>query len=150
MVSELTKVIRLSPAYDKRNADPEKNYGIHGVTLGMYLAGPEGAIQFVLFTNWQLPHVQIEIDQRRSYDHTLCHPMPADLGYHSKISRYEGQAPIEQDCEWTGGVCYYDGSGLNADRIYQVLLVEGDAGVWRELEVEYQARFSGGQSDECR
>jgi len=39
------------------------------------------------------------------------------------------------------GGCQYDGSSLNAERIYNVLLEEGDLGVWRELETYYNRLF---------
>lgn len=42
-----------------------------------------------------------------------------------------------------GKACYYDGSGLNAHRIWQVLLTDGSDGVWGELETYYADVFSG-------
>jgi len=57
----LTREIKFSPAYDKRDPDPSKNYGIHGVTITFLLKGEKGAVQFVLYTNWHLPHVDHEI-----------------------------------------------------------------------------------------
>jgi hypothetical protein len=83
----MERIVEFNPAYDKRDSDPSKNYGIHGVNLRMILKGTKGAIQFVVYTNWHLPHVQAELDRR--HDHILCHPMPADLGYHSPTPRYE-------------------------------------------------------------
>ena len=134
------RIMRFRPAFDKRSSNPKKNYGIHGAELAFYLKGEEGAIQFVIYTNWHLPHVQKELDNKL-HDHILCHPMPADLGYHSKIPRYDGQKALTEDCEWTGGKCYYDGSGLNADRIYKILVEQGDEAVWKELEKEYTIRL---------
>lgn len=42
-----------------------------------------------------------------------------------------------------GGKCYYDGSGLNADRVFEILRREGSDGVWRELEEYYTETFGG-------
>ena len=142
---KMEKIIELYPAYDKRNSDPSKNYGIHGVDLKFVLVGESGAVQFNLFTNWQLPHVTKEFmekttNNKRDIDLYFM-PMPADLGYHSKIPHYEGQLTMSEDCEFTGGICYYDGSTLNAERIYDVLLKEGSDGVWRELEDYYKDIF---------
>jgi len=53
----LVRSIELTPAFDRRDADPSKNFGIHGVDLHMALKGPEGAVVFILFTNWMLPAV---------------------------------------------------------------------------------------------
>src|SRR5688572_4954779 len=107
----MQRVVEFSPAFDKRHPDPKQNYGVHGVELRMVQVGEQGAVQFLLYTNWMLPHVEKEQDSRW-HDHTLCHPMPADLGYHSKVPTYEEQSMTDTDCKYTGGVCYYDGSGL--------------------------------------
>lgn len=128
-------------AFDKRDPNPNKNYGIHGVDMRMYLIGEHGAVQFVLYTNWHLPHVRAELDARPSSERWMDHPMPADLGYHSKVPMCDGDQP-HPNCELLGGCdCYYDGSGLNAERIYDVLLREGSDGVWRELEAYYADVF---------
>lgn len=134
-------MVEFDAAFDRRDPDPLKNYGIHGVEVRFVLKGKKGAVQFLLFTNWMLPHVQKEQDGRHG-DHIFCHPMPADLGYHSYKPTYEGQVSITEKCSYLDGQpCYYDGSGLNAERIYQVLLQEGDKGVWHELEEYYKQVF---------
>src|SRR6266478_4794378 len=95
----LERIVRFFPAWDKRDPDPKKNYGIHGVELLMALKGDKGAVQFKLFTQWNLPHVQEQTDVRflqRPDKIGLClyHPMPADLGYHSKFPMYDGHEPM--------------------------------------------------------
>ena len=142
----MKKEIRFYPAYDKRNTDPKKNYGIHGVNLAFYLHGPEGVVQFILHTNWQLPHVAEE-QKYQPYPsiggdvHWKERPQPADLGHHSPIARYEGQHRHDHCDLLEQEYCYYDGSGLNAYEIYDILLKEGDEGVWRALEKYYQDVF---------
>lgn len=152
-MAEFTKEILFHPAYDKRNPEPSKNYGIHGVTLTFLLKGPLGATQFVLYTNWQLPHVEKEQEHRvvdREYPHLMCKPMPADLGYHSPIPIYDGQTTVRGACEWLDGKpCYYDGSSLNAERIFDVLRAEGHEGVWRELEEYYRDTFEPARRKEA-
>jgi hypothetical protein len=133
VIDVLRREVSMTPAFDKRSADPSKNYGVHGVDLRMYVIGARGAVQFVLYTNWMLPNVDATPRAR-----WLDKPMPADLGYHSPIPTYEGQEDWgRDDCHLLGCRCYYDGSGLNAERIYDVLLREGSDGVWRELESFY-------------
>jgi hypothetical protein len=142
----LRRIVTFEPAFDRRHEDPKKNYGIHGVTLRMVVAGEEGATQFVVYTNWMLPHVADEMATkpcRLDYNGkcgcaTLSKPMAADLGYHRKTPSYPGQTPMGEKCEYTGADCYYDGSGLNAERVLDILTKEGDEGVWRELESYYQ------------
>jgi hypothetical protein len=130
----------MRPAFDKRSADPKKNYGIHGVEMRMVLKGPLGATQFLLFTNWQLPHITKEHMARWAGDpsmsKTLFLPMPADKGYHWSTPRYEDQKPMTCDL-LPGGQCYYDGSSLNAEQTFDRLLREGDEGVWKDLEEYY-------------
>jgi len=140
-MSDLEHRIEWEAAYDKRDPDPSKNYGIHGVTCRWLVIGPEGAIQFLLYTHWQLPHVEKEQDARldSEYPHLLCHPMPADLGYHARTPQYEGQEAIETDCEYIGGPCYYDGSGLRAHTVFDLLRTEGGEAVWAFLDSEYAA-----------
>jgi len=176
VTTALERIIEFVPAFDRRDPDPKKNYGIHDVELRMVLKGEKGAVQFVLYTNWQLPHVAREERKRTAASgldemgiKVRFEPMPADLGYHSPVPMYEGQEPIGatrvhwEDGEFDGKrmklpkfeptdtfdpcpyldgkPCYYDGSGLNAERIYNVLLAEGSDGVWRELESYYRETF---------
>lgn len=131
----MKREIRFIPAYDKRNSDPKKNYGIHGVTLAFYLSGDKGTIQFVVYTNWHLEKVQKELDAKHNYSeggrwlHLSCHPQPADIGYHSPTPKYEGQSSMNAECEFIKGPCYYDGSSLNAEPIYWKLVNEGHEAV---------------------
>ena len=56
------RIVEFTPAFDKRSSDPSKDYGIHGVDMRMVLKGENAATQFVLFTNWHLPHVHDELN----------------------------------------------------------------------------------------
>lgn len=141
------------PAWDRSDKDPSKNYGVHGVNLRMVLVGPEGAVQFLVYTQWMLPHVQrrtIARVTRRVGNSDMetelrCFftPQPADLGYHSKKPMYEGQTPMDNQCEYTGGPCYYDGSGLQAHAVFRMLVEKGHEAVWQALEARYKAQFEG-------
>ena len=139
------RIVELIPAFDRRNEDPNKNYGVHGVDLRMVLKGADGAYQFVLYTSWMLPHVQAETDSREPdprFPYLFHKPQPADVGYHSKVPQYEGHTPANvKQCPYTGGVCYSDGSALAANDMYRVLCERGSEGVWEELEALYAARF---------
>ena len=145
----MERIIKFDPAYDKRDPNPHKNYGIHGVNLTFLLKGDNGAVQFVIYTNWYLPHVTQELVQKaiskpniRSYIEACFLPLPADLGYHSPAPHYEGQEIVAESCEYLGGKpCYYDGSGLAAEDIYKRMVAEGDGAVWEELEAYYKQMF---------
>lgn len=131
---ELERIVTMRPAFHRVHEDPKKNYGVGSVSLRMVLKGPLGAVQFLLLTNWYLPQTHAWWGSRGIKPGLEC--VPADKGYHWTTPQYEGQEPM--DCDLLpGGKCYYDGSGLNADELYQVLLKEGSDGVWRELEEFY-------------
>jgi hypothetical protein len=137
----MERITKFIPAYDERN-NPKGNYGIHGVDLRMYLKGELGTVQFVVYTNWYLPHVQEELIHRNANDELsircMFTPQPADVGYHSPKPMYEGQEPMTDSCECLDGKpCYYDGSGLYAEEIYKVLVEKGSDGVWKDLENYY-------------
>lgn len=140
---EFKREIVFRPAYDKTN-DPSGNYGVHGAELAFYLHGPEGVVQFLIYTNWHLKHVQESLDARMDsrFPHLSCHPMPADLGYHSPKPHYEGQTMMRGDCPILNGPCYYDGSTLNAEPVYWKLVGEGEEAMWKELEDYYQQVFA--------
>lgn len=148
----MEKIVSFSPAFDKRHADPAKNYGIHGVDIRFVLKGKSGAVQFLIYTNWHLPKVQNEMNAHalRSCDKYAIEsllPMPADFGYHSKCQQYEGQESITDSCEYCDGQpCYYDGSSLYAETVYKRLVQEGDSGVWDELQKYYEEKFGVDQA----
>ena len=145
MPEEFEKIIKFTPAYDKRSKDPKKDFGIHGVELQMFLKGSKGVIHFIVYTNWHLPHVQEEINAKLCsfYFPYLFHlPHPADIGYHSPIPMYEGQESITPKYEFLNGKpCYYDGYDLQAEAVFKILLKEGSNGVWEELERRYHSIF---------
>jgi hypothetical protein len=58
-----------------------------------------------------------------------------------KVPESEPTGTFEPCRYLDGKPCYYDGSSLNAERIFDVLTAEGDEGVWRELEAYYHATF---------
>lgn len=150
MSETFERLVEFTPAFDKRNPEPSKNYGIHGVEMRMLLKGERGAVQFLLFTNWQLPHVTEEFKRKmeRSNDIKMdlrCFwtPTPADLGYHSPEPQYPEQTQSQSACPHLDGrPCYYDGSGLQAEPIYRLLLTKGSEGVWAALEERYHELFS--------
>lgn len=147
------KIVEITPAYDRRHADPKQNYGVHGVEMRFLLkkAGV-GAVQFLLSTGWQLPHITEETDRRTlgkvqrgepiAVDlHCFYQPMAVDRGYHSLTPRYPGQTARENCPYLNGATCYYDGSGLNAQVVFDAMLSEGDQGLWRELEYYFTQVF---------
>lgn len=101
------------------------SYGRHGMEVKWLLRGPKGVTQFLVMTGWE-PGLGRD-------EHEVRAPMGADLGYHALHRQYEG-APDGDACEYLGGrVCFYDGSGLAADKLLARFLIEGEDVIWRTL-----------------
>lgn len=142
--------IEFEPAFDRRDPDPKKNYGIHGLTMKFLVIGKKGAIQFVIYTNWHLPAVQEWLigkckgSDRNGYAFCSLKPMAADIGYHSLNPQYEGQSKMIDNCPYLNDKpCYYDGSSLQAERYLDILIQYGAGKLWEELDARYQATFGG-------
>lgn len=107
-----------------RKIDTERGGG--GTTTWYILIGPDGATQFMLLF-------------RKEY----AEPMPADLGYHSRIPLYEGMTSMGKCAHLDGDMCYYDGSGLMAQDVYQKFKDGGQDPeiIWQELERFYYDTF---------
>lgn len=144
-MSKWKRWVRFKPAYDKRDSDPNKNYGIHGVEIWFYLRGEKGGVSFHISTGWQLPHVQTELDNlppHPRFPYLRHKPMAADLSYHSPVPIREWQEePQTESCELTGGACYSDRTGLGAEPVFDALRRKGDEGVWEEMKRYYRQVF---------
>jgi len=136
------KTIIFRPAFDKRDPDPSKNYGVHGVEVSFVLKGPKGVTHFLIITDWHLPHVQKEKDivlKLRPFD---LQPMGADICYHSPKPLYKGQDVCTQNCEFLNGKpCYYDGTSLGASDFIPTFLAGGSDAAWKMLEARYHETF---------
>jgi hypothetical protein len=89
-LTKTERLMEITPAFDKRDPDPRKNYGIHGAEMRFTVKGPLGAVSFLLYTNWQLPHIEREFrEKERAGESVLRRPIPADLGYHSPFTKPE-------------------------------------------------------------
>ena len=135
-MSEFEKIVRVSGAYDKRHQDPHKNYGISACRIWFILKGPLGAVQFVVGTDWHLPHVQREFREKHyefasKFDE--IEPKGWDVGYHAKEPHFDGQDSMECDLV-EGGRCYYDGSSLAADEWVPRFIAGGTDWLWPALE----------------
>lgn len=135
----------VTPAYDKR----DEGYGQGCATMWFYVIGPKGAVQFSCMTGWY-PHVikkttltdwsdwaELWVRDLGPHDKSL----PSDLGYHSPIPMYDGQSLISNKCDVLHGPCYYDGSGLNANKPFSILVHEGSDRLWEFLEMYYHDTF---------
>lgn len=138
--TQFEQIVKVSGAFDKRGETP--NYGISACRISFILKGPEGAVQFMIGTNWFTPEVQRE-HRQSNHDSDIrfdnIQPQGWDVGYHAKVPQYEDQSSME--CDLLGGQCYYDGSSLRADDWVLKFIEGGTDWLWPELEKEYTDRF---------
>lgn len=138
----MERITWIDPAFDKRHPEPAKNYGIKACHINFVLKGELGAVSYAVGTDWYLKDLQEGI-RRRDAERGWFDTQPQSwlLGYHSPTPRYEGQEP-HGPCEWLDGKdCYSDGWFLMGERVRDRLLIEGDKGVWAELEAYYAETF---------
>lgn len=129
-MSEFRREVCFEPGFDHRNdPDPkQREYGCHGMDIRFLLHGPRGSVQFLLYTGW--------LPGQSYYRPSPLRPTGADVGYHWDSPQYDGQSPRECTVR-PGGRCYYDGSGLAAEELFERFTAESDAAVWSTLEQRY-------------
>lgn len=122
------KIIQFKPAFDKRDPDPSKNYGIHCMDIYMVLKGEKGAISFCIYTGWYLPQNQ----------ENSARPRGACICYHSPKAKYEDQQISQEECEYLDNKpCYCDCSYIAADELFEQFVAQGEEVVWSELQDRY-------------
>lgn len=145
------------PAFDKRDKDPAKNYGIGSVTMSFRVIGPLGGIAFCIFTGWELPHVREEL--RRTTRHQplvgtdkwmrcSLEGQGAGVEIHSKTQLYDGAPePDTDECELTGGKCWGDTGYTAGDTFFDLLCEKGEQAVWDKLDEWYVHHLVNGGED---
>ncbi len=147
---KLEKEVLFLPAFDKRNDNPKKNFGIGAVRCFMVLKGKKGAVCFQFSTGILLPKTILEYIKKglAKYEifpsggdhyHFLNSPMGFDVGYHARKPQYKGQKVGQRTCMFLNDKrCYYDGSGMRAEAYMNVLTEKGSDAIWKMLEGEYK------------
>lgn len=130
LAEPFTRKITVHPAWDRRNPDPSKNYGVHGVDITFTVARGGEGIEWRLYTGWMLADI---LDSK---------PTAAGCCYHLHTPLYEGQDHATDECHITGGRCYSDGTFITDD-LFHLLRTGGDTAVFEELE----RRFISCQGD---
>jgi hypothetical protein len=135
--------VQFTPGYNCADRGM-RGHGVHGMEIRWLLRGPAGAAQFLLYSDWipgQLsPGHGLMPDGSYSWQSVRgdpLYPMGADVGYHARRPQFDGQDPMSDECIVLGGPCYYDGSGMRADKLTKVFVQFGEQAVWDELESVY-------------
>ena len=123
------------------------SHGRHGLNICFVAQGDKGAVQFVIYTGWIPQYIERSIIGVYNIKNWATHdPIPADLGYHSKVPMYEGQDVITDSCKYCDGMpCYCDGSGINAEGAMYTLVNGGDEALWKFLDAFYDSVFNDGE-----
>lgn len=145
--SEFTRSISFEAAWDKRDPDPKKNYGVHGVEIRFVLTGPLGAVYMPVWTHWMLPevvawHEELAkenpfLDRRHAID-----PLIPGASVHSR-KPHEDFTNHREKCDFFDGPCWSEEIGCFAsDAIWGALLRGGEAGLWEALEDLYRRNLA--------
>lgn len=116
--------LEMSPSYDL-TAHP-KNYGIHGADLRFGIKRGRVTVVLHWMTPFYLPHLREKLDNNPW--HKKLFSGLGSIDYHLPIPTWEGQTPVE-NCEYTGGDCYCDGSGLEAGKLFDRAVAD-PAQIW--------------------
>ncbi len=127
---KLKRKVFITPGYN----DPKPNrYGIHSGQTHMVVIGPKGAVEFHYFKPWYPETVH---NTREWY-------VLGGVEKHSKKKESDWLPPVP-NCEYTGGICYCDGSATWADAWHKLLVHAGSEAVFIQLEILYEHWFNDG------
>lgn len=126
-------------AYDKK----AEGYGIGSMKAIFYARGPKGAVQWMIGLPFYTASVRPDAASWPPSMRAQHRPEGWDLGYHAHEPQYDGQTAMQDDCEITGGPCFYAGSGLNADLLIEGFIEGGTEWLWPQLDAYYRCTFEG-------
>lgn len=153
-VEEFTRRVDITPSFDRRHPSPSINYGISAMRIWFLLIGPKGAVQWQIGTNWYCKSAQAHLRSlpehltdasENALGGSRYQPQGWDLGYHAREPQYDSHTPMDGDCHVIGGLCFYDGSVLNAELLIDGFLEGGERFLWPALEAYYRHTFDGAE-----
>ncbi len=139
----MKKEIKFYPAWDKRSTESHKNYGIQGTILHFIVSDEKGASDLTVDLNWYLPqNREIDLCEMEVYPSTYWQkPLPINLGHHSPIRLHEWEFKRDS-CEILARKpCYSSVSALDADKYFEILVSEGQEGLFKALEEYHKEIF---------
>ena len=137
----LTKIKYITPAFDKRDADPAKNYGIGSEREIYVVVGEMGAVSFSIRTDRFLPHVSKELNDSDGEYIANHYPRGGSVDYHYRQcpAEWKEWAKPKPKCPYLNGDdCYCDGSALAGELVLEIYIHHSDEGVWQELANKYE------------
>ena len=128
-MSDFERRVTFQPAWDRHL----EGRGVSGVTIDFALIGPAGAVRLPVLTHFVLPETE-------EWWSTLPGPLPGKavptgVSLHSRTERAGWCA--KSNCDLVGA-CWTEAlSFTSGEKVWEALLREGNAGLWRELERVY-------------
>lgn len=140
--TKFKRVVQFRPAFDKRDPNPAKNYGIGGVRIFFTLKGPKGGITWEVLTPMFLPKTHKETCAKHAQAgetlEILYRGMGGPISYHRLKPTFKGQEK-GGPCTVTGKkFCYSDCGFIAGGDLYDVFLEKGEDAVWEEMEKWYK------------
>lgn len=123
------RTITTRGAYDQRDSNPSRDYGISGVTITFALIGKDRALDWDLLTDCFLPHTNKRL---RKVGRSHGGPTAGGVGFHYSEEQYEGMMSSET-CTLLDGRCFYDTGFLIGDEVYRAWAYGGIDGVFGKL-----------------
>lgn len=121
--------LELHPSYDHRSETP--NSGCHNVEMTFGIRRGRVVVTWrLIHTDWYHKELREDLDKQGTR-----RDLPDGFGsidYHSPVKQYKWQTAVK-DCQYTGGDCYCDDSGL-ASRVLFNQACRDPAQIWITLE----------------
>jgi len=142
---EFDRQVNIEPGHPRT-----EQYGLAAMKIRYLLHGAKGTTQFLWSTGvvperimkhvdpstWRHPSTLAPYD---SPEWMITEPMGYDLGAHADEPSEYRTFEDTMTCEYRpNGVCYYDGSGLQAEEVLKDFMLEGEGAVWHALERCYR------------
>jgi len=116
-------------AFDQRDPDPNRDYGISGAYFVFCLIGKDRAITWELCSDCFLPETKKRL---RDEGHPWMGPTAGPVDFHYREPQYEGMRSSD-DCTLLDGTCYGNTGFLLGDDVYRAFAYGGIDGVFGKL-----------------
>jgi len=130
--------VEFTPAWDRRDPDPSKDYGVSGVSIHFSLVGENGAISWEIMTSWVLPSTE-EMWKSKGLGHFgLFKPTAGGVGFHYPPEREDLDYLEIGPCNLLGE-CRCDVGFLYGNTMMQRLIEGGEDTLWAEMIQAYES-----------
>lgn len=145
---KLERLVRVSPAWDRRSPNPRQDYGWRGMDLHWILRGSKGAVEWTVGTNWvvqaMVPETQSwndawlmywrgQSDRQTLIAHAYVHQPQYPEGYlHGGVCEY-----LETEWCYCNEIRVFGEGAVQARDLYWILVEQSDAAFWAAMQPYY-------------